>query len=287
MLQLSNVPAIRVLRRDVGPPPPLVWLAFGPAILAVVFLIWWVTRDLRLFLGFVAGLTGFVALLTAAGFLLVRAASGLRGTVGVSWRYGIANLSRRRGESVIQIVAFGLGIMVLLLLAVVRNDLLADWRRESAGGHTELFLRQHSAWRSRRVPRRTCRSRARELSRALPMIRARLTEINGRGVDSIEFASPRGEGFARREQNITWQDELGTDNRVVEGRWWTPADAGKALVSIATEYRRKRWAWWSVTGSALTLRASVHDGGGGQCPQGEVGQLPAELLPGLSAGAAG
>jgi putative ABC transport system permease protein len=129
LLQLSRVPAIRVLRRDVGPPPPLVWLAFGPAVAAVVFLIWWVVRDVRIFAGFVGGLFGFVLLLTLAGFALVRAASALRGTVGVSWRYGVANLSRRRGESVVQIVAFGLGIMVLLLLAVVRNDLLADWRK--------------------------------------------------------------------------------------------------------------------------------------------------------------
>src|SRR5262249_19818776 len=35
LLQLSRVPALRVLRRDVGPPPPLVILAFGPAIAVV------------------------------------------------------------------------------------------------------------------------------------------------------------------------------------------------------------------------------------------------------------
>ena len=42
--------------------------------------------------------------------------------------HGVANLSRRRAESVVQIVAFGTGIMVLLLLSIIRNDLNSDWR---------------------------------------------------------------------------------------------------------------------------------------------------------------
>jgi len=234
LLQLSRVPAIRVLRRDVGPPPPLVWLAFGPAVAAVVFLIWWVTRDAQIFFGFVGGLAVFVALLTVAGFLLVRAASSLRGTVGVSWRYGIANLSRRRGESVIQIVAFGLGIMVLLLLAVVRNDLLADWRKSLPEDLPNFFfINIPPGDRDDFVA--FLEDKGAATSRVLPMIRARLSEINGRNVDGLEFASPAGEGFSRREQNITWQAELGEDNRIVAGRWWTPQDAGKALVSVSTE----------------------------------------------------
>ncbi len=236
LLQLSRVPAIRVLRRDVGPPPPLVWLAFGPAVAAVVFLIWWVVRDVRIFAGFVGGLFAFVLLLTLAGFALVRAASALRGTVGVSWRYGVANLSRRRGESVVQIVAFGLGIMVLLLLAVVRNDLLADWRKSLP---TDLpnffFINIPPAEREPFVA--FLADRGARTSRALPMIRARLTAINGRPVESIDFVSPRGEGFARREQNITWQEALGDDNSLVEGAWWAAADRGKALVSVSTEFQ--------------------------------------------------
>ena len=42
---------------------------------------------------------------------------------------GVANLARRRAESVVQIVAFGTGIMVLLLLGIIRGDLNSDWRR--------------------------------------------------------------------------------------------------------------------------------------------------------------
>ena len=57
-----------------------------------------------------------------------------------AWRYGLANVSRRGAGSVVQIVAFGLGIMVLLLLAVVRNDLLADWRQSLASDVPNNFL---------------------------------------------------------------------------------------------------------------------------------------------------
>src|SRR5581483_11278765 len=78
LLQLSRVPAIRVLRRDIGPPRPLVLLAFGPAVAVVVLLIYWVVLDWKLFLGFAAGLAAFIALLILTGALLVMAAGRLR-----------------------------------------------------------------------------------------------------------------------------------------------------------------------------------------------------------------
>ncbi|MGB8326713.1 MAG: FtsX-like permease family protein [Steroidobacteraceae bacterium] len=236
LLQLARVPAIRVLRRDVGPPPAIVLLAFGPAVAAVVFLVYWVVRDWTLFLSFTVGLTGFLLLLALAGAGLVKIAALLRGRVGIAWRYGIANLSRRRAESVVQIAAFGLGFMVLLVLILVRNDLLDTWRKSlpanlpnyffvnippaDRGAFTE-FLAAHGG----------------RATRVLPMIRARLTAINGRPVETLRFTSSRGEGFATREQNLTWAAELGADNRIVAGSWWTAADAGKPLVSLATEFQ--------------------------------------------------
>lgn len=236
LLQLARVPTIRVLRRDVGPPPPLVLLAFGPAVAAVVFLIYWVVRDWLLFAGFTLGLAGFVLLLTLAGALLVRIASGLRGSVGVAWRYGVANLSRRRAESLVQIVAFGIGLMVLLLLGVVREDLDADWRAslpEDAPNY--FFVNIPPAERDEFVS--FLEERGARLSRVLPMIRGRMTHINGRPIDSLVFRDEDGDRFAGREQNLTWAAELGDDNRVVAGRWWTKEDFGKPLVSLATEYR--------------------------------------------------
>ena len=252
LLQLSRVPALRVLRRDVGPPPPLIVLAFGPAVAVVLGLILWVVRDLRVFWYFTAGLAVFVVVLALAGLALVSLAGRLRGRVGVAWRYGVANLSRRRAESVVQLVAFGAGIMVLLLLGIVRDDLNGDWRRTlPADLPNYFFVNIPPAQRDDFV--RFVEAQGARTTRVLPMIRGRLTAINGRPVEALHGAGAAGgaaragrgqrdsgrteEGFATREQNLTWTDELGPDNRIVAGHWWSTADAGMSLVSLATEFQ--------------------------------------------------
>ena len=237
LMQLGRVPALRVLRRDVGPPPPLVLLAFGPAVAVVAFLIYWVVRDARLFLYLAVGLAAFVAVLAAAGAGLVFLAGRLRGRVGVAWRFGVANLSRRRAESVVQLVAFGAGIMVLLLLGIIRDDLNSDWKRTLPPDLPNYFFINIPPGERDGFIRFVAELGART-TRVLPMIRGRLTAINGRAIDDGRRGG-RGEeeGFATREQNLTWTTELGSDNRIVAGRWWTGEDAGRPLVSLATEFQ--------------------------------------------------
>lgn len=238
LLQLSRTPALRVLRRDVGPPAPMVVLAFGPAVLAVTFLIWWVTRDLKIFLAFVLGLAGFVLVVSLAGWLLVKLTTRLRGGVGVSWRYGIANLGRRRTESVVQLTAFALGLMMLLLLTVVRNDLMTDWRRSLPPDTPNFFFINIPADQPTQFAK-FLEERGAQQVRVRPMVRARMTHINGKAIEDIDFATQRGRNFATRDQNITWTDELNRDNEITAGKWFTAADAGQPLVSIATEYQEE------------------------------------------------
>jgi putative ABC transport system permease protein len=235
LLQLSRTPALRVLRRDVGPPQPLVVLAFGPAVFAIAFLIYWVLRDVRTALVFIGGLSAFVLVVAAAGWLLVWLTTRFRGGVGVSWRYGLANLGRRRTESVVQLTAFALGIMMLLLLAVVRNDLLSDWRRSLPADTPNFFFinippDEHQAFTA------FLEERGAKDARARPMVRARMTHINGKPIDDIAFTTRRGKEFANRDQNITWAEVLGADNSITAGHWFTPDEFGKPLVSVSTEY---------------------------------------------------
>jgi putative ABC transport system permease protein len=235
LLQLARVPALRVLRRDVGPPPPLVLLAFGPAVAVVLLLIYWVVPERSMFLYFIGGLAAFVLVLTLAGLLLVALAGRLRGSVGVAWRFGVANLSRRRAESVVQLVAFGTGIMVLLLLSILRTDLNSDWQRTLPQNLPNYFF-VNIPPQARAEFVSFLQALGARTTRVLPMIRGRLIAINGRPVE--ETHSPHGESnFATREQNLTWAAELGPDNRIIAGRWWSAADAGRPLVSLASEFQ--------------------------------------------------
>src|SRR6185437_2789146 len=261
LLQLSRVPAIRVLRRDIGPPPPLLLLAFGPAIAVILLLIYWVVLDRKLFLGFTVGLGAFVALLALTGALLVMAAGRLRAGAGVAWRYGIASIRRRRANSIVQIVAFGTGIMALLLLGIIRSDLDGDWRKSLPADLPNYFFINIPP-QSRGAFDAYLRARGARTSRMLPMIRGRLTAINERPVETMRFADHRGEQFAEREQNLTWSAALGADNRVVAGSWWTPAQDRQPLASISTEF--EQWLGlrlgdrltFDIAGETLTVRVA-------------------------------
>ena len=171
-----------------------------------------------------------------AGWLLVKLTTRFRGGVGVSWRYGIANLGRRRTESVVQLTAFALGIMMLLLLAVVRNDLLNDWRRSLPADTPNFFFinippDEHQAFAH--VPRR-----ARRAARAGAADGPCAHDAHQRQVRSTTSSSRR----ARQANSPTairtspGRKSLGATTMITAGHWFTAEEFGKPLVSVSTEY---------------------------------------------------
>ncbi|MET0658805.1 MAG: FtsX-like permease family protein, partial [Steroidobacteraceae bacterium] len=234
LLQLRHVPPARVLRRNLEPPPLRYLTVYGAAVVTLVALMAYLVRDARL-VAYVAGgtLATFIVLF-AGGWLLVRALSGVRTRVGVAWRYGIANIARRGRESVVQIVAFGLGLMVLLLLAVVRNDLLEDWRAslpQNAPNHFLINIRPDEGESLRRY----FADHGVSPPELAPMIRARMQAINGIPVTERAFTSDRARGFVEREANLTWSSTLQAGNTITAGKWWRPGDNGGARVSVEQE----------------------------------------------------
>jgi len=211
-------------------------LPYVLAFAALFAILWSLVHDTELVVSVLGGVLGVGCVLALAGYGLVRLTGRLRGGVGVAWRYGLANVSRRGGGSVVQIVAFGLGLMVLLLLAVVRGDLLADWRRSLPANVPNNFLINIRP-DQRQSLEQFLSSRGLGTPSLYPMVRARITAINGVAAASIKLKGDGGRGFLEREQNLTWAAELMNDNEVVAGHWWTPQEAGQPLVSISSEYQ--------------------------------------------------
>ena len=285
LLQLKNTPPARVLRKTVSAPPLRYGVSYLLALAALFAILWSMVRDTELVLSVLAGVLVVGVILSLAGFGLVRLTSRLRGGVGVAWRYGLANVSRRGTGSVVQIVAFGLGLMVLLLLAVVRGDLLADWRRSLPNNVPNNFL-VNIRPEQRQALQDFLTSHDFGAAPMYPMVRARMTAINGEPPQSLKLRGDSGRGFAEREQNLTWSANMMEDNQLVAGRWWTAADAGKPLVSISSEYAE---ASEPEGGRQAQLRCGrrTPDRRGCQHSQNSLGQFPAEFFSGVSARAAG
>jgi putative ABC transport system permease protein len=149
----------------------------------------------------------------------VLALQRFRGGVGVAWRYGIANVARRGRESSVQVVAFGIGLMVLLLLTSVRTELMAQWQAtlpESAPNHFLINIQP-----AEREALGAVLVEAGVAEPAFtPLVRARISHINGTPVDDYRAATPRGTDELDDETNLTWATALPPDNELVAGEWW-------------------------------------------------------------------
>jgi putative ABC transport system permease protein len=143
----------------------------------------------------------------------------LRGS-GVSWRFGIANLRRRRLASILQVVALGIGIMALLTLTIIRSELLQLWQASLPPDAPNRFIVNIQ---KDQVPALNTFFAARNIPslELHPMVRARLTGINDRAVTSADYSDDRARRLVDREFNLSWATKMQPDNLLIAGRWWS------------------------------------------------------------------
>lgn len=228
LLQLAKVPPLRALRRDLGTPRAPAAAAVAAAVLALALLVFWQADDSALAWKVLAGVGATLAALIGSLFLLVRAAALLASRTRGIWRLGLAALTRRPTGAMLQTAGFGLGILALLLLAVVRVDLLSGWRNslpDSAPNQFLINIQPHEVGPLRAF----LEERGIKGSGLFPMIRGRLVQIDGEQVDPDAYRDPRAQRLAAREFNLSWSDRPQADNRIVAGRWWDTPDAPPQL----------------------------------------------------------
>jgi len=234
LIQLRNTPPLRVLRHDVMPPAPSRILVAGLSLAAVAALLYRSVGDPTMLVIMLTGIVVIAAALYLVGRGLVATMGRFRSGVGVAWRYGLANVARRGRASAVQVVAFGLGLTVLLLLTLVRTDLLEGWRRtldEDAPNHFLINIQRSETDSVTGI----FEDRGVNPPDYAPLVRARMTLINDVSVKEREYPVEDAQWFVNREHNLSWATHLSSSNELLEGEWW-PADyAGPPLVSIEEE----------------------------------------------------
>lgn len=227
LLSLGKVTPLRVLRRELSPPdlPQIAIMALSLTALSLLLAIETGRPTLTLI---AVGGGALLALLLHKG--LTRLLQSLRG-VG---HPHLAVLRRQPGQTASQMLGLAIGLTALLLVTSLSDELLTTWQRKmpvGAPNHFVLNIADHELADFES----TLKQKGFNHSAIYPVVRGRLTAINGQAVQKAVTKEDAGEGrdeSLNRELNLTWSDTLPASNKLTEGRWWVPDDAGSPAVSI-------------------------------------------------------
>ncbi len=231
VIRLGEVPPLRVFRRDLDAPPLGYQISLGLALSALMALLVWQIGDDKLAFQLIGGLLAGLLLLLLISRLLVRLLAPLRTHAAGSWRYGLASLSRNPATTSVQLTGFGLGMTVLLVLALVRVDLLTSWRSSLPDNAPNQFLINIQPDQVEGVKQLLESNGIRNVG-LYPMIRGRLIRIGEHSVSADDYSSPRAKRLATRDFNLSFSRDMQTDNRSTAGAWWTPSDWDRPWFSV-------------------------------------------------------
>lgn len=213
---LPTISPLKILRREMAVKHLRTGIqgAFGVgAVLLLIFVYsadLWLTLSVFFSLAAIIGVAGFIA------WWMLRMGRKLGMHAGSVWRLALASLQRNPAQSTMQILVFATAIMLLLAMTTIRTSLIDDWELqlpEDAPNHIFLNIAPHE----RESIGEILESNGLEDTGFSPMLRARLTQINGEA-PSEEMRERNGS--LRRELNLTWAEELPEEDEIVAGEWW-------------------------------------------------------------------
>ncbi len=260
LLRLRNVPTLRALRSDVAVAEPSSLAAYALGLGSLAALIVWQAGDVKLGGLAVGGFALALGVAALAGYGLIRALSRLRAGATGPWRYGLANLRRRTGSSLVQVMALGVGIMAMLLLMVVRSDLILKWQESMPADMPNRFALNIQ---NDQLPAVKAYFAGLGLSTPdlYPMVRGRLVAIGDRPVSPADFEDQRARRLVEREFNLSWAADLRPDNQIVGGAWWKPGEADPQFsveegIAKTLSIRVGDTLAWDVGGTRVSARVT-------------------------------
>lgn len=220
VLQLSQVPALRVLRRDVGNLRPASAGVLAVGILGFSALLLVVSSDLTLGLIAVSGFAAAVLVFATLSWLAVQfMRHGVNERLAPHWLVlATRQMASRPAYTMVQVSALAVGLLALVLLVLLRTDLINSWRKATPPDAPNRFVINIMPEQAQDFQRMLAQAQVARYD-WYPMIRARLVAINGRVVVPQDFAQDRARRLLDREFNVSFNATLPQHNEVVAGRW--------------------------------------------------------------------
>jgi putative ABC transport system permease protein len=220
VLQLAQVPPLRVIRRDVGNLKPASLLVLGIGVAGFAALLLAASSDLKLGSIAVGGFAGAVLVFAGLSWLAVK---GLRRVVNEAtaprWLVlATRQIGARPAYAVVQTSALAVGLLALVLLVLLRTDLIASWRQATPPDAPNRFVINVMPEQSGAFVDKLRGAGVQRLD-WYPMFRGRLVAVNGRSVSPDDYVEDRARRLVDREFNLSHAAQQPSHNTVVAGQW--------------------------------------------------------------------
>ena len=256
---IKNVPTMCILRIDVESKPSKIWLNYLPIAVVIAALIMWLAKTWQLAGAFLAGVFGICLVAGVLAYVLSNALHKFSQKVSnKAIGFGLANLKRRLGLTIAQIIGFSLGAMVLMLLLMIKNDLMQSWQSSLPVDAPNRFIINIQP---AQVPQ--VNVFAKEIgvnnSQVFAMIRGRLIAKNNQLLTPDSYQDERSKRLISREFNLSSAATMQTDNKLLQGHWWRADEAGAPLLSIeediakALDIKLNDMLTYDIAGSKIDL----------------------------------
>ena len=236
LLRLGRVSPLRVLRRELEPMAWNSWAIYGLGLAMMALLNYWFSQNLAMTLIIIGG--GFVillALLFVLQLMLFTADKLIpKAKLSMSLRFAWQQINRDRYRTSIQILALSLTLMVMLIIAIVRNDLLQDWQKNLPQDSANFFAMNIQGYQIDSY-QQDLEKAGFTISTAFPMVPGRLTVINDIIVkDDAEYSQ---DPALQRDLVISGGDILPIGNVITDGTWFSTQSI--AEVSVAQSLAKR------------------------------------------------
>jgi putative ABC transport system permease protein len=230
VLQLASVPALRVMRRDVGELKATTLSVWALGLTGFAVLLIAVSRDLKLGLMVVGGFAGAVLLFAGMAWLAVYMLrrSVVEGSAPPWLMLATRQISARPVYAMVQVSALAVGLLALALLVLLRTDLISSWRNATPVNAPDRFVINIQPDQATSFLQNLSEAGVRQPD-WYPMIRARLVAVNGNTVTPNTYTEERAQRLVDREFNVSFSADKPDHNTVVAGAWKAEESDGLSI----------------------------------------------------------
>jgi len=216
---LPRIEPLKVLRRDL--PTDLVsqsrrlFVGLG----ALLFLTLWYSGSVIISVLFLGALFLLFVVSSLIAFQVLKLVQRMGQWRGSYIRLGLANLWRRRTQTLVQLFGFSITLLLLLVVVGLRTNLIQEWQAQLPDDTPSHFLFNVT---NQELPQIKTMLVEENIIAGdwFPMVRGRLISLNGETLSRERLRKADG---VDREVNFTQSIDIPNQNELVAGQWWSEA----------------------------------------------------------------